>query len=92
MLTRVLERASGHLRLDHAVLRPRGIRSLGGSRSGPRSCSRALRSLLYDLQQILVERFGFGDFVFRRPDGTEIDRAQDLRTLAVKLETVPEES
>ncbi len=44
--------------------------------------------LLQDLRKILVERFGFGDFVFRRPDGTEVDRAKDLRTLAEKLETV----
>ncbi len=48
--------------------------------------------LLQDLRKILVERFGFGDFVFRLPDHTEVDRAPDLRTLADKLATVPAES
>ncbi len=48
--------------------------------------------LLHDLRRILVERCGFGDFVFRLPDGTEVDRATDLRTLSRKLATVPAES
>jgi CheY-like chemotaxis protein len=48
--------------------------------------------LLHDLRRILKESFGFGDFVFRMPDGREIDRAQDLATLIQKLQTVPAES
>jgi len=48
--------------------------------------------LLQELRTVLVERFGFGDFIFRLPDGTEVDRARDLRSLGVKLETVPAES
>ncbi|MBK8979407.1 MAG: histidine kinase [Planctomycetes bacterium] len=48
--------------------------------------------LLHDLRQILVERFGFGDFVFRMPDRREVDRAHDLKSLLEKLETVPAES
>jgi len=49
--------------------------------------------LLTELSEILVERFGFGDFLFRHPDhGKVIDRAHDLRSLAEKLRTVPVES
>ena len=48
--------------------------------------------LLQDLRDVMLEHFGFGDFVFRRPDGTEVDRAADLRGLEEKLATVPEES
>jgi CheY-like chemotaxis protein len=49
-------------------------------------------TLIADLRAFMLEDFGFGDFVFRRPDGSEVDRAQDLRTLEEKLLTVPGES
>jgi CheY-like chemotaxis protein len=48
--------------------------------------------LLHQLREVLVESFGFGDFVFRMPDGREIDRANDLRTLTAKLKSIPEQS
>ena len=48
--------------------------------------------LLHKLREVLIESFGFGDFVFRMPDGREIDRAHDLRTLVEKLRSVPVES
>lgn len=48
--------------------------------------------LLHQLRQVLVEQFGFGDFVFRMPDGAEIDRAHDLKSLVEKLRSVPVES
>jgi len=48
--------------------------------------------LLQDLRDVMLEHFGFGDFVFRLPDGTEVGRAADLRGLEEKLATVPEES
>ncbi len=48
--------------------------------------------LLHRLRQVLVDLFGFGDFVFRMPDGTEIDRARDLVSLVEKLRSVPAES
>src|SRR4029077_15681858 len=44
--------------------------------------------LLHELRAFMVEYFGFGDFVFRLPDGTEVDRAVDLRALEEKLRTV----
>jgi CheY-like chemotaxis protein len=49
-------------------------------------------TLLHELQEFMVEQFGFGDFVFRRPDGSVVGRAADLRTLEAKLHTVPGES
>ena len=40
----------------------------------------------------VVGRLGFGDFVFRLPDGREVGRARDLRELEEQLATVPPES
>jgi CheY-like chemotaxis protein len=48
--------------------------------------------LLEDLHRILLDDFGFGDFVFRLPDGTETGRAHDLRSLEERLATVSEAS
>ncbi len=45
--------------------------------------------LLTQLRRILRERFGFGDFIFRLPDHTEVDRAHDLKSLIEKLRTIP---
>ncbi len=50
-------------------------------------------TLLGDLRHILTEEMGFGDFVFRLPDGkTEVGRAADLNALETLLDTIPEES
>jgi CheY-like chemotaxis protein len=49
-------------------------------------------TLLTDLREFMLGNFGFGDFVFRLPDGTEVGRAEDLRTLEEQLQTVPAES
>jgi len=48
--------------------------------------------LLHDLRLFMEDNFGFGDFVFRLPDGTDVGRARDLRTLETLLATVPAES
>jgi CheY-like chemotaxis protein len=48
--------------------------------------------LMHNLRALLLEKFGFGDFVFRMPDGREIDRAGSLGQLVEKLKTVPAES
>jgi len=47
-------------------------------------------SLLHDLEDFMREHFGFGDFVFRMPDGDEIGRAQDLGSMARMLERIPD--
>jgi CheY-like chemotaxis protein len=49
-------------------------------------------TFLQQLRRFMVENFSFGDFVFRLPDGTAVDRAHDLKELEEKLRTVPAES
>ena len=49
-------------------------------------------TLLEDLRSYVLEQFGFGDFVFRLPDGTPVTRAKDMRELLAALATVPEQS
>ncbi|MFI5244305.1 MAG: PEP/pyruvate-binding domain-containing protein [Gemmatimonadales bacterium] len=49
-------------------------------------------TMLHDLHRFMVERFSFGDFVFRLPDGREVGRASDLRGLEDQLAAVPAES
>jgi CheY-like chemotaxis protein len=46
--------------------------------------------MLDEIRQYLTRHFYFGDFVFRRQTGEEVDRATDLRSLLEKLEIVPE--
>jgi CheY-like chemotaxis protein len=46
-------------------------------------------TLLADLRMFLTEQFGFGDFVFRLPDLTEVARARDLNELESRLREVP---
>lgn len=50
------------------------------------------RLLLQDLRQFILENWGFGDFIFRMPDGTEVDRARNLRELQKMLPKIPEAS
>ena len=50
------------------------------------------RKLLKELRQFMLDYFGFGDFVFRMPDGREIGRAPDLKAMVRLLRTVPAES
>jgi CheY-like chemotaxis protein len=49
-------------------------------------------TLLEDIRQFMLANFGFGDFVFRLPDGQEIARAGDMRSMVPVLRTVPVES
>lgn len=44
------------------------------------------------LRQFMTEYFSFGDFIFRTPEGHEVGRAADLKSLREQLEYVPEES
>jgi CheY-like chemotaxis protein len=47
--------------------------------------------LLGQLRSFMLQNFGFGPFVFHTGTGEEIDRAHDLKSLALKLRTVPAE-
>ena len=49
-------------------------------------------TLLHDLRRLMLEFFGFGDFVFRVPDGREVGRASDMQSLEATLRKVPAES
>jgi CheY-like chemotaxis protein len=49
-------------------------------------------TLLHELQRFMIDNFGFGDFVFRLPDGTVVGRARDLRGLEQQLRSVPSAS
>ncbi len=44
------------------------------------------------LHDFFLNHLGFGDFVFRLPDGTEIDRAENLAAFERKLAAIPDES
>lgn len=48
--------------------------------------------LLPHLRTFILEHFGFGDFVFRLPDRTEVARASDMREMLRVLPDVPDES
>ena len=48
--------------------------------------------LLTELRHFMIQHFSFGDFIFRTPDGIEIGRASDLKSLEEQLHVVPAES
>jgi hypothetical protein len=48
--------------------------------------------LLESVQHFIRGHFGFGDFVFRMPDRTEVARARDMREMVRLLPDVPDES
>jgi len=49
-------------------------------------------SLMDEVRSFLLKHQGFGDFVFRMPDGREISRASNLRALEEQLQHIPDES
>lgn len=50
------------------------------------------KTLLEDVRRFMTESFGFGDFVFRTPDGGEVGRARDIREMCAALRAAPEPS
>ena len=48
--------------------------------------------LLNRLRKFMMNNFGFGDFIFRTPDGKQVGRAHDLKSLEEQLRVVPGES
>ncbi len=48
--------------------------------------------LLSEVRCFFLDHLGFGDFVFRSPDGREIARAANLKMLEKKLHLIPDES
>jgi len=49
-------------------------------------------TLLHQLRRFMTDNFGFGDFVFRLPDGEIVTHAKDLKSLEDVLPAVPAES
>lgn len=49
-------------------------------------------SLHDEIQQFFQEFLGFGDFIFRMPDGREVARASNLKTMEAVLAQIPEAS
>ncbi|MEE8277962.1 MAG: PEP/pyruvate-binding domain-containing protein [Thermoanaerobaculia bacterium] len=49
-------------------------------------------TLLAEIRGFFRRSLGFGDFVFRLPDGSEVGRARDVRDLERLLAVAPEES
>ena len=50
------------------------------------------RTLHADVHAYFMEHLGFGDFIFRMPDGRELTRANNLRSLEKEMLTIPDES
>jgi pyruvate phosphate dikinase-like enzyme len=48
--------------------------------------------LLQDLREFMHEHFGFGDFIFRMPDGDEVGRAANTGQLIREIKRIPAES
>ncbi len=49
-------------------------------------------NLLGEIHDFFLEKLGFGDFIFRMPDGREVERASNLSALEAKLSQIPDES
>jgi len=49
-------------------------------------------NLLSEVHHFFMNHLGFGEFVFRMPDGKEVDRASTLRELEEKVARIPAES
>jgi len=49
-------------------------------------------SLIAEVRSFFLEQLGFGDFIFRMPDGREIARASNIHALEKMLQQIPEES
>lgn len=49
-------------------------------------------SLNADIRRFFLEYLGFGDFVFRMPNGREVGRAASLRDMQKMLHSIPDES
>jgi CheY-like chemotaxis protein len=50
------------------------------------------RTLLMELGDFMRKNFGFGEFIFRMPDGTEVHRAKNIRELRDRIKYIPNES
>ncbi len=49
-------------------------------------------TLLNDLREFMIHNFGFGDFIFRLPDKSQVASASNLKEFNKELENIPLES
>ncbi len=49
-------------------------------------------TLIAEVRSFFMEQLGFGDFIFRKPDGREIARASDLRSFEKCIQEIPEDT
>ena len=49
------------------------------------------KTLILQLSEYIKEEFGFGDFIFRDPEGMEYGRASNLKELELLVRVVPDE-
>ncbi len=59
---------------------------------GAQFMSKKSPHLLEDLREYILANFGFGDFIFKLPDGSAIVRAVDVREMLRCLAEVPDDS
>jgi CheY-like chemotaxis protein len=59
---------------------------------GAQFMSKKSPHLLEDLREYILENFGFGDFIFKLPDGSAIARGGDVKEMLRSLAEVPDES
>ena len=64
----------------------------GASGLGAAFVDKGSATLLQDLRGFMRDYLGFGDFVFRRPDGTRETSTGDIRGMMTALRTVSDES
>ncbi len=50
------------------------------------------KNMVEQLRKYILKHFGFGDFVFKMPNGKVIDRAKSLEEFAEKIMNIPDES
>lgn len=48
--------------------------------------------LLHELRDFMLNKFGFGDFIFQAPDGQVVGIADNLNSLEEQIKNVPDES
>ena len=62
------------------------------NQAGAEFMSKQSPHLLEDLREYILDHFGFGDFIFKLPDGSPIARATGMGSLLKYLAEVPDES
>ena len=59
---------------------------------GARFIDKTSPTLLHEVRDFLRASLGFGDFIFRRPNGSVLTAAHDIGELVTQLQTIPDDS